>query len=392
MKRILVLSFYYHPDLSAGSFRCKALVDELAKTKSFIHVVTTTPNRYNSFKVEAQKSTRDNNITIDRVPIPNNFSGMLHQIIAFYVFYRGAKKLVEDNNYDLVFATSSRLFTAFLGAQVARKKRLPLYLDIRDLFVDTISNILPSAIVWIAKIIFTFIERYTFNSAIKINLVSGGFTSYIKEHYPDTSISHFTNGIDKEFIEASIADFKFQDSESTINILYAGNIGEGQGLHKVLPAMAAKLKNRVNIKVIGSGGLIQELHDEVSRLSLENIKIYPPVDRETLITEYTKTDILFLHLNNYPAFEKVLPSKLFEYASINKPILAGLSGYSYSFAKNEISDCHLFSPTDINEAVKAFSEINFNIQPREGFIQKYDREKIMSLMAKEILQLKKKHD
>tara|TARA_B100000212_G_scaffold323158_1_gene283006 strand:+ start:22898 stop:24076 length:1179 start_codon:yes stop_codon:yes gene_type:complete len=392
MKRILVLSFYYHPDLSAGSFRCKALVDELAKTKSFVHVVTTTPNRYNSYKVEAEKSTRDNNVLIDRVPIPSHLSGMFDQINAFFAFYRGAKKLVEVNNYDLVFATSSRLFTAFLGAKIARKKRLPLYLDIRDLFVDTISNILPPVIVWMAKIVFLYIERYTFNSAIRINLVSGGFISYFKELYPNIPISLFTNGIDKEFIKASQADSTFQKPERTINILYAGNIGAGQGLHKVLPAMADKLKNKVNIKVIGSGGLIQELKDEVSRLCLDNIQIYPPVDRDTLIKEYNKTDVLFLHLNNYPAFKKVLPSKLFEYASISKPILAGLSGYSYTFAKTEIADCSLFFPTDINGALKAFSDINFDIQPREGFIKKYNREKIMRLMAEEILQFTRTHD
>ena len=48
--------------------------------------------------------------------------------------------------------------------------------------------------------------------------------------------------------------------------------------------------------------------------------------------------ILFIHLNAYPAFEKVLPSKIFEYAATGKPILAGVSGYSADFIRNNLKD------------------------------------------------------
>jgi len=47
--RILLLSFYYPPDLAAGSFRMEALVQALLKESSNnvqIDVITTQPNRY----------------------------------------------------------------------------------------------------------------------------------------------------------------------------------------------------------------------------------------------------------------------------------------------------------------------------------------------------------
>ena len=104
MKRILVLSFYYQPDLCAGSFRCTALVEELAKTGASIHVITTAPNRYESFNVKAKESETKYNVSIDRITIPSHKSGMADQIKAFYVFYRGAKKLAAIRDYDLIFA------------------------------------------------------------------------------------------------------------------------------------------------------------------------------------------------------------------------------------------------------------------------------------------------
>ena len=134
MKRILLLSFYYQPDLSAGSFRCTALVEELAKTGASIHVITTTPNRYESFMVKANESETKDNVSINRIIIPSHKSGMVDQIKAFYTFYRSAKELATVNDYDLIVATSSRLFTAFLGARISRKKRIPLYLDMKNRF------------------------------------------------------------------------------------------------------------------------------------------------------------------------------------------------------------------------------------------------------------------
>jgi len=50
-----------------------------------------------------------------------------------------------------------------------------------------------------------------------------------------------------------------------------------------------------------------------------------PANRFKLITNYLKSHILVLHLNDYPAIKIVLPSKIFEYVVIGKPVWAGVS-------------------------------------------------------------------
>jgi hypothetical protein len=50
--RILLLSFYYQPDLCAGSFRATAMVKALLKrlpAGAHLEIVTTAPNRYVSY-------------------------------------------------------------------------------------------------------------------------------------------------------------------------------------------------------------------------------------------------------------------------------------------------------------------------------------------------------
>jgi hypothetical protein len=67
--RLLILSFYYRPDLSAGSFRTTALVEALrerAAAGTEIDVVTTLPNRYHSFVRDAAEVEIDGGCEIRR--------------------------------------------------------------------------------------------------------------------------------------------------------------------------------------------------------------------------------------------------------------------------------------------------------------------------------------
>ena len=48
--KILLLSYYFEPDLSAGSFRSSALYKRLKNLGHEVEVITTLPNRYNGFE------------------------------------------------------------------------------------------------------------------------------------------------------------------------------------------------------------------------------------------------------------------------------------------------------------------------------------------------------
>ena len=71
-----MLSFYYQPDLCAGSFRMTSLVEHLSNEDVEIAVITTTPNRYASFKPEAPEYSEERNVRIYRIPMPKHESGI----------------------------------------------------------------------------------------------------------------------------------------------------------------------------------------------------------------------------------------------------------------------------------------------------------------------------
>lgn len=386
--KVLILSFYYAPDLSAGSFRTTALVKALLEQlpeDAHIELITTLPNRYSSFSSEAPELEESPRLTVRRVKLPAHKSGMADQAKAYISYAMQVLKFVRRGEYQLVYGTSSRLMTAALSAFVSRRKRLPLYLDIRDIFVDTIKDVLPRKAALLAKPLFSLVERWTITQADHVNLVSKGFATYFQTRYSQQEYSFFTNGIDCEFINVKSCENDAHRKNQPLTVLYAGNMGEGQGLHAIVPDLAKRFEGRLSFRLLGDGGRKPQLERRLAELGCDNVDLVPPVNRPQLIEEYQQADILFLHLNNYDAFLKVLPSKLFEYAAMGKPIWAGVSGYAAEFVSKEISNAVVFQPCDVDEAVRVFDSLLLTTQNRVEFVEKFSRENIMSQMASSVV-------
>ena len=396
--KVLLLSFYFQPDLCAGSFRNTAFVESLQKTlpiNSQIHVVTTLPNRYSDFNVGALENESSAGLTVKRVKLPAHASGMVDQSRAFLAYAKQVRAFIKGKEYDLVFASSSRLMTAVLGAWVARKLRVPLYLDIRDIFVDTIKDVLPRKLSWLMKPLFSVVEKWTISRADRLNVVSAGFLPYFESRYPDVSKVVFTNGIDDEFLRVApqVSSDK-SDAGNTdrlngalIDVVYAGNMGEGQGLHNIIPDLAKALEGRARFRLIGGGGRLRRLEEAIAQAGCSNVTIESPVERAELIQIYQQADVLFLHLNDYDAFRKVLPSKLFEYGAMGKPIWAGVAGYAARFVNENLSNAAVFSPCDVAGAVSVFESLLIEDKPRQEFVNQFSRVAIMDEMAKDLVAL-----
>lgn len=389
-KRILFLSFFYPPDLSAGSFRSAALVEALSLQggeRLLLDVVTTQPNRYQSFLRDADSHEELGGLTIHRLALPNTKEGLLGQVWSFLHFALGAYRLARGKKYDVVVATSSRLMTALLGALLAAGKGTKLYLDIRDIFVETLAGVfslrLFRPVVWA----FGTLERWAVRRATAVNLVSPGFLPYFQSRYPGGRFSFFSNGVDTEFTDPVVCGEMARPEDVPLRVLYAGNIGDGQGLHLIVPVLAERLKGRITFQIIGDGRQAGALRNAVNLLQLDNVELLMPMSRQEIKALYEQADVLFLHLNDLKAFRRVLPSKLFEYAATGKPIWAGVAGYAAEFIAAELSNVSVFKPCDVEAALESFEQLELGLTDRAAFVQRYARERIMDEMARDILQL-----
>jgi len=383
--KILILTFYCKPDLCAGSFRSSAFVNALRpllKENNSVDVITTMPNRYKTFRREAVSVEHDGNINIIRMQLPPHKSGFLDQARAFLTYLIKTVRYTNGRDYDVVFATSSRLFTAFLGALIAKMKGVPLYLDIRDIFTDTMKSLLSPPISWMVLPVFLLVEKFTISTADKVNLVSEGFREYFLNIVPEKDFSFFTNGIDEEFVGVSFEKERPTDRKI---ITYAGNIGQGQGLEKIIPLIAKMTEKEYEYWIVGDGGMRSELKDALKKQDVNNVVLHDPVGREELIRFYRQSDYLFLHLNDRVAFEKVLPSKIFEYAATGKPIIAGVSGFARKFVSANVENAVVFDSCDYEDFLRKLKLLRNEGKKRDEFVKQYTSTVIMRQMVQDFM-------
>lgn len=385
--KLLILTFHYQPDFCAGSFRSTALVkslQEIIESEDSIEVITTLPNRYRSLKNPASKYEKQGNVIIHRIPVPDHDNGKFERFITFGAYFFGVLRLIRNRHYDMIYASSARLFTAFLGSIISKTKSTPLYLDIRDIFTENVrdsSGFMKSLLLPVFKLI----ERITIHSAIHLNFVSEGFRNTFD--YFKGATSFYTNGIDDIFLNKDYYKSQFEAIGKPKIITYAGNIGEGQGLEKIIPEAAKALAGKYIFNIIGDGGTKTKLARKLLELQIDNVNFIPLVNQEDLIKYYQESDYLFLHLNEYQAFEKVLPSKIFEYGATNKTIIAGVGGYAKAFIQENIENAIIFESGDVKNFVDLLQNHELVKTDRTDFIQKYSRETIMRSMAKGMLYL-----
>ena len=389
-KRILLLTFFYPPDLSAGSFRARALVEALrahAGGAVQVDVLTTQPNRYHEHASETQVFETGDGVRIRRIRLPAHRSGFRDQAVAFVAFAWQVTRYARDERYDLVVATSSRLMTAVLGAWIACRQGARLYLDIRDIFVENLGELFSPPVSSILMTGFGALERCAVRRADKENLVTAGFLGYFQSRYPKRQFSQFTNGVDDDFVEFPLHGCRDQSKGRPLQILYAGNVGDGQGLHRIVPELARRLDGEVHFRIVGAGGRLEVLREAIAAAGLDNVELVEPMARERLLELYQCADVLFLHLNDFKAFRHVLPSKVFEYAATGKPVWAGVEGYAAEFIRSEIANAAVFEPCDSVGAIAALRRLNLRQTQRPEFVARFARSRIMRAMAEDVLEL-----
>ena len=108
--KIVFFTFYFPPDLSAGSFRSIAFsqsLKERIEPGDKIDIITSHPNRYKAHLIEAQDVEFDEMITIHRINVPSHTGSMFSQGYAFLIFAISVSKLVVVS--VKVFAVASYL-------------------------------------------------------------------------------------------------------------------------------------------------------------------------------------------------------------------------------------------------------------------------------------------
>lgn len=238
---------------------------------------------------------------------------------------------------DIVIATSPQLFIGISGWVISRLKGCPFVFEVRDLW--------PTCAVELGMIRNRFIirlleglEGFLYKKAQKVIVIAKRAKhALVDKGIPEGHIEVIPNGVDINLFKPVSKDqeiIKRYGLDGKFVVSYIGTHGLSHGLSSILD-VAKDLKEREDILFlfIGEGAEKKELLEKKRRLGLENVLFLEERERAEIPKFINTTDLCIVHLKKIKAFERTIPSKVFEIMGCGRPIICGVDGETWELVE-----------------------------------------------------------
>ena len=242
-------------------------------------------------------------------------------------------------NMDIVIATSPQFFTAISGFLLSLFKRKPWVFEIRDLWPESIQAVgvlTNRTILGMLETMELFLYKranmiISVTESIKYDLVNRGINK--------SKIQIIKNGVDLSLYKPKPIDVRLLDKlrlNEKFIVSYIGTHGLAHGLGFILDSIK-NVNNVIHFLFIGGGASKEALVLKAKELELHNCTFIDFVQKDQIIKYLSISDIALVNLKKSETFKTVIPSKIFENAAMNIPILLGVEGEAKSIINNNKS-------------------------------------------------------
>lgn len=395
--KILFLTDNFPPEVNAPANRTFEHCKEWVKDGVEVTVITCAPNFPKGRVYEGYKNKFIQKEVIDGIKVIRVWSyitsneGFFKRILdyisyAFMAFWVG---LFQKT--DLIVATSPQFFTAVSGWMLAFFKQKKWVMEVRDLWPESIMAVGAMNRNLFIRF-FEWLEGVLYKSANHIVVVTDTFKVKITERgINPEKISVFKNGANLKLFKPSdkpIDLIEKHNLHGKFVFAYIGTHGMAHGLHFILDAVE-EIQNKypdILFLFMGDGAEKKNLIQKAKELSLNNTLFLDSVAKKEVVRYLSLMDVALVNLKKSDTFLTVIPSKIFEAAAMEKPILLGLEGETRKIIeKYQAGAC--FKPEDKSSFQKELIEIYKNKEKYLAYIQgckrlafDFDRKKIANQM------------
>ncbi len=334
--RILYVSPHFPPDISALSARVHDLTTRWVAAGHEVHVLCAMPCHPTGVLPKAYRRKLAVNEVVDGVHVHRRWvyatpnSGSKRRSLKYASF---ATSIVASAatlpDVDVVISTSPQFFSGIAGSLLAYIKRLPLIVEIRDLWPLSITDMGMMETGSHAVKRLEALEEMLYKSADTVVVVSEPFRQHIAERTPGTTVDDIavvTNGVDVERFHPDNDGQALRDQLGVTGTLavYAGTHGLAMGLTTVVEA--ARLAPEVTVAFIGEGAAKADVI--MAAKGVPNVHFLPGQQRDAMPAIYAAADVCLVPLRDLEVFQTVIPSKMFEIWATGKPIILGVRGHA----------------------------------------------------------------
>ena len=341
--KILFLTDNFPPEVNAPATRTFEHCREWVRKGAEVTVLTCFPNyptgrTFDGYKNQLYKVEHIEGIKVIRLwSYMTANEGVLKRVLdyisfAFMAFWAGLFKKT-----DIIIATSPQFFTAVAGGALGFFKRIPWIFEVRDLWPESIGAVeavkAPRFLALLEQLELLLYRKSTcvvvVTESFKHNLVSRGIN-------PD-KIEVIKNGVmlDKYIPqpknEALLQKLGLTDK---FVVAYMGTHGMAHKLDFLIDAADHIIDPSVQLIFIGDGAEKANLMQIIDEKQPKNVTMLDSVAKSEMVDYISITDVALVNLKKSDTFKNVIPSKIFENAAMQKPILLGVQGESQDIVEH----------------------------------------------------------
>ena len=329
--KILVFSQYFYPE----NFRINTLCQELVERGHTVTVVTGYPQYpigriYDGYGFDIPYDSQWNGVTIQRVKVHPRGKGLLGMLRNTVDYVVAANQWVRncEERFDAVYVFEVSPVTVGLPAVTYKQKfGVPMLFNLQDLWPENVEEVLGIRFAPMTWLINRIVDRI-YGASDKILCTSNGFVNNLRQRgVPEEKLVFWPQFCpEPDLSNAEKPDIYLDDA---CNIVFAGNLGDAQGLDLVVDAAQELRDTNICWYLVGDGRARVRLEEKVKADGLENTVVFiGRVDASEADRYVHFADCAYLSFKNNKIFNMTLPAKLQTYLACGTPILAAAGGES----------------------------------------------------------------
>jgi len=235
---------------------------------------------------------------------------------------------------DVIIATSPQLLVGLSGWWLAFARQIPLVFEVRDLWPESLIAVGAGDQDSLLYHALAAVARFLYQRADRIVVVSPAFKEHLMQRWnvPPGKIAVVENGVETDTFApfAVVAENVRQQlgAEGKFLTSYIGTLGNAHGLETLLDAAAQLRQQNPNVLflLVGEGAEKERIKTLGQSRGLTNVRFLDQQPREKIPAIILASDACLVLLKKTDVFKTVIPTKMLEFMSCERPVILGVDG------------------------------------------------------------------
>lgn len=252
-----------------------------------------------------------------------------HRIFSFISFMVSSFLVgLNVKDVDMVWGTTPPIFQCMTALLLARIKRTPFLMEVRDLwpaFAIAVGVLKNKLIIGASNCL----EKFLYKNADTVMVNSPGYLSHVRQKGAK-NVQLVPNGVNPSMFSPLSTGELTRRKYNLLNkfiVLYTGAFGLSNDLSIILQA-AQILKDQTSISfvLVGDGKEKSNLLSYSEELGLSNVLFLPPVAKKEMEDIFAASNLCIAILKPVELYKTTYPNKVFDYMAAGRPVLCAIDG------------------------------------------------------------------